>query len=235
MSLTGPLLTGTGWCRFPSDSTDRYWLPEGPNSNLLQSTAALQILTTNNTVFNFSYNFNDRTSQPPSTVMQTAITTTNQMTVNLGEVSNALFHLNLYFAELDPHPNVTSRLFGVNVPNTYDDNTLYTPIQLDLFNTSPPTPFIVDYETWGSYEAYSYVNKEVLDNVTAVMTIELYPLAGTSMGPLLNGLEYYDIIPVLNWTLLVTNQEGESPRACDSDNSSLDYALHASYVIKQML
>ncbi|KAH9536299.1 hypothetical protein CY35_17G100100 [Sphagnum magellanicum] len=163
---------GNGIVRSPDDDYDRYWFPlQGSNSTFLQSTnSGLQILMTNHSVLTLNgYDY------PPEEVMRTALTdTSGNMTISFPDTSSYEAYLSLYFAELDPTANTTSRIYYVNIPTC---GTLLTNrVLIDAkFNTSELSCNHIGY--------------------TDGWDIQLYqdPITPSPLGPLVNALELWEI------------------------------------------
>ncbi|CAM6012363.1 unnamed protein product [Sphagnum balticum] len=155
--------------RSPDDDYDRYWFPlQGSNSTFLQSTnSGLQILKTNHSVLTLNgYDY------APEAVMRTALTdTSGNMTISFPDTNSYEAYLSLYFAELDPTANTTSRIFYVNVPTFGTNLVLFD----SKFNTSEHTLKNIDY--------------------TNGWDINLYqdPITPSPLGPLVNALELLEV------------------------------------------
>jgi hypothetical protein len=177
-----------GYCRSPDDDYDRYWFPlQGSNSTFLQSTnSGLQILMTNHSVLTLNgYDY------PPEAVMRTALTdTSGNMTISFPDTNKSYeVYLLLFYAELDPTANTTSRIYYVNVPGSAP--LLTNLVLIDAkFNTS----------------AHSYSNMEYTNG----WDIHLYqdPIAHSPLGPLVNALELWEI-RVDQIATLTNPQDGE--------------------------
>jgi hypothetical protein len=179
---------GNGIVRSPDDDYDRYWFPlQGSNSTFLQSTnSGLQILMTNHSVLTLNgYDY------PPEAVMRTALTdTSGNMTISFPDTNKSYeVYLLLFYAELDPTANTTSRIYYVNVPGSAP--LLTNLVLIDAkFNTS----------------AHSYSNMEYTNG----WDIHLYqdPIAHSPLGPLVNALELWEI-RVDQIATLTNPQDGE--------------------------
>jgi hypothetical protein len=127
---------------------------------------------------------------PPEAVMRTALTdTSGNMTISFPDTNNYEAYLSLYFAELDPTANTTSRIYYVNV-------TGFAPRLTNLvlndakFNTSD----------------FSVNNIAYTDG----WDIQLYqdPITPSPLGPLVNALELWEI-RVDQIATLTNPQDGE--------------------------
>jgi len=112
---------------------------------------------------------------PPEEVMRTALTdTSGNMTISFPDTSSYEAYLSLYFAELDPTANTTSRIYYVNIPTC---GTLLTNrVLIDAkFNTSELSCNHIGY--------------------TDGWDIQLYqdPITPSPLGPLVNALELWEI------------------------------------------
>ncbi len=163
-----------GYCRFPDDDYDRYWFPvQKSNATLVQSTdSGLQNLTTNHSILPPSVNGFD---YPPDAVMRTALTdTTGNMTINFPADTNSYpVYLSLYYAELDPTANVTSREYYV-LPSEFYYPSFVNPI-LNL-TSNYPDALLLDFYYFG----YG-------------LDILLYPDPTSPLGPLVNALEFLKV------------------------------------------
>ncbi len=160
-----------GYCRFPDDVYDRYWFPvQKSNATLVQSTdSGLQNLTSNHSILPMSVNGYD---YPPDAVMRTALTDTRgNMTINFPADTNSYSaYLSLYYADLDPTANDTSRKYYVQLPDYYP--TFVNPI-LNLTNYYPDA-LLLDFEYYGNG-----------------LDVLLYPDPTSPLGPLVNALELF--------------------------------------------
>ncbi len=128
---------------------------------------------------------------PPEAVMRTALTdTSGNMTISFPDTNKSYeVYLLLFYAELDPTANTTSRIYYVNVPGSAP--LLTNLVLIDAkFNTS----------------AHSYSNMEYTNG----WDIHLYqdPIAHSPLGPLVNALELWEI-RVDQIATLTNPQDGE--------------------------
>ncbi|KAH9532394.1 hypothetical protein CY35_19G091000 [Sphagnum magellanicum] len=179
---------GNRFVRYPDDTYDRYWYPEGPNSTFLESTTPPpQILMTN-------HNIVENGISPdliPEAVIDTALTTTNGNITNItiffpdNYAYQAL--VIFYFAELNATANATSRQFYAQVPG-YETAFLNPLVNISqLFSAS--------YVPYGPLE-YS-----------AGWDIILYQdqTIYSPLGPLVNALEVLEISESV--MAILTNRE----------------------------
>jgi hypothetical protein len=163
-----------GYCRFPDDDYDRYWFPvQKSNTTLVQSTdSGLQNLTSNHSILPMSVNGFD---YPPDAVLRTALTdTAGNMTINLTADTNSYqAYLSLYYAELDPTANATSRNYYVLVPEFVP--FLLNPI-LNETNGLFPDAFSFYFPYYGNG-----------------LDIFLYRDPTSPLGPLVNALEFFKL------------------------------------------
>ncbi|CAK9212174.1 unnamed protein product [Sphagnum troendelagicum] len=134
---------GHGLVRHPDDEFDRYWFPiQGSNSTFIQSSSPLQSLVASKIVGNEGSTFGD----PPATVMDTALTSSGNITISFPDDYNYEYILSFYYAELNSTANASSRIFYLELP----DQTV----------SSPLGPIANALETW-----------EMSTNPMATMTI----------------------------------------------------------------
>jgi hypothetical protein len=169
-------------CRYPDDSFDRYWFPEGVNSTFVNvSTTPLQILS------NVSVIIDDaRWSYPPPAVLATALTTNTSMGISFRDTISEGY-LGLYFAELDPTANNYSRQFEIAIPQ------------------ASSSAVINPYKAVGLDTSYVVIFVDLLEvNYVQMFT---YPYSNTSgsLGPLVNALEFCELMQ--NEVALLTNDE----------------------------
>ncbi|KAH9530835.1 hypothetical protein CY35_19G004900 [Sphagnum magellanicum] len=112
---------GDGLVRHPDDEFDRYWFPiQGSNSTFIQSTSPLQSLVASKIV---GPN-NGLWGEPPETVMDTALTSSGNITITFPDNYNYEYILLFYYAELNSTANASSRNFYLEVP----DQTVPSPL-----------------------------------------------------------------------------------------------------------
>ncbi|CAN5964077.1 unnamed protein product, partial [Sphagnum jensenii] len=111
---------GDGLVRHPDDEFDRYWFPiQGSNSTFIQSTSPLQSLVARQIVGEAG-----AWGDPPETVMDTALTSSGNITISFPDDYNYEYILSLYYAELNSTANASSRIFYVEV----QDQTVSSPL-----------------------------------------------------------------------------------------------------------
>ncbi|CAK9869304.1 unnamed protein product [Sphagnum jensenii] len=112
---------GDGLVRHPDDEFDRYWFPvQGSNSRFIQSTSPLQSLVASKIVRNEGLTWGD----PPAAVMDTALTSSGEITISFPDDYNYEYILSFYYAELNSTANASSRIFYLNV----QDQTVSGPL-----------------------------------------------------------------------------------------------------------
>ncbi|CAK9212198.1 unnamed protein product [Sphagnum troendelagicum] len=112
---------GDGLVRHPDDEFDRYWFPiQGSNSTFIQSTSPLQSLDASKIVGNGGSTWGD----PPATVMDTALTSSGNITISFPDEYNYQYILSFYSAELNSTANASSRIFYLEV----EDQTVSSPL-----------------------------------------------------------------------------------------------------------
>ncbi len=179
-----------GYCRHPDDEFDRYWFPiQGSNSTFIESFSPLQSLVASKIVGNEGSTWGD----PPAAVMDTALTSSSNITISFPDYYNYEYILSFYYAELNSTANASSRIFYLEVqgsspgdsflnPNSKSSNAVFS-ARIDLY--------------W--HIAY----KPGAD-------IVLYPdqTLSSSLGPIANALETWEMStnPMATMT---NNQDGE--------------------------
>jgi hypothetical protein len=173
-------------CRFPDDSFDRYWFPEGVNSKFVNiSTTPLQSLSNVSVIIDGAV-----WSYPPPAVLETALTTTNSMRISFPDTISEGY-LGLYFAELDPTANNYSRQFEIKIPQALESQVM-NPYNL----------------AGGLDTVYVLIFYDLLEVNYVEMMIDPYSNTSGSSGPLVNALEFCELMQ--NEVALLTNdQDGE--------------------------
>jgi hypothetical protein len=172
-------------CRYPDDSFDRYWFPEGVNSTFVNtSPTPLQLLRNVSTIID-----KGRSSYPPPAVLETALTTANRMRISFPDTISRGY-LALYWAELDPTANNYSRQFDIRIPQ-------YSKIS----GVNP-------YDSHGLDNASALIFTDLLEVNYLDMIIDPNSNTSLSLGPLVNALEFVELMQ--NEVALLTNdQDGE--------------------------
>jgi hypothetical protein len=125
--------------------------------------------------------------EPPEAVMDTALTSSPNMTISFPDTYSYQYVLSFYYAELDPTANATSRQFFFLMPG---DPSIH------VFNPFPM--FSCHYElSW--YNTF-----------TPGSGIDMYENKNSSstMGPLANALELFEM-STNHMAGLTNNQDGE--------------------------
>jgi hypothetical protein len=171
-------------CRYPDDSFDRYWFPEGVNSTFVNtSTPPLRSLS------NVSVIIDKHPYIYPPAVLETALTTTNGMGISFPDTISRGY-LGLYFAELDPTANNYSRQFEIRISQASASQVM------NPYNS-------VGKDTFCGVIFYDLLEVNYLD-----MIIDPYANDSVSLGPLVNALEFCELMQ--NEVALLTNdQDGE--------------------------
>jgi hypothetical protein len=173
-------------CRYPDDSFDRYWFPEGVNSTFVNtSTTLLQSLSNVSVIIDGAL-----ASYPPPAVLETALTTTNSMRISFPDTISEGY-LGLFFAELDPTANNYSRQFEIQIP------------QASRSQVVNPYKSTGGLDTLADFIGFDLLEVNYLDMIN-------YPYSNTSvsLGPLVNALEFCELMQ--NEVALLTNdQDGE--------------------------
>ncbi|KAG0614721.1 hypothetical protein M758_6G198900 [Ceratodon purpureus] len=166
---------GSALIRYPKDFDDRYWHPEGATSSYLRSTTTPVLA-----LGAFARITDESTFWPPSTVMQTAVATSGNLTSYMlppgsATYANSAFLL-LHFAELDPSASNTSREFYIDIGDGREP-TLMNPY--------------TDSKTPGPYSRTSWLFWDRTIGPTTLLT--LYPTAVSLRGPILNAMEVFSV------------------------------------------
>ncbi|CAK9266667.1 unnamed protein product [Sphagnum jensenii] len=103
---------GDGLVRHPDDEFDRYWFPiQGSNSTFIQSTSPLQTLVASKIVGNEGIIW----GEPPARVMDTALTSSGNITISFPDDYNYEYILSFYYAELNSTANASSQNFYLEI------------------------------------------------------------------------------------------------------------------------
>jgi hypothetical protein len=179
-----------GYCRHPDDEFDRYWFPiQGSNSTFIQSTSPLQSLVASKIV---GPN-NGIWDETPATVMDTALTSSGNITITFPDHYNYEYILTLYYAELNSTANASSRFFYIDVP------------------TSAPRDILVNPYSNSSNGPFSAVPRLFWDlSYTPGTDIVLYPdqTVSSPLGPIANALETWEV-STNQIATMTNNQDGE--------------------------
>ncbi|CAK9213885.1 unnamed protein product [Sphagnum troendelagicum] len=163
---------GDGLVRHPDDQFDRYWFPiQGSNSTFIQSTSPLQSLVASQIVGNGESIW----GYPPATVMDTALTSSGNITISIPDDYNYVYILSFYYAEFNSTANAGSRIFYLEVPGQGDM----------LLNPYSDTSNAVFSPTVIVFSAIAY---------TPGADIVLYPdqTVSSPLGPIANALETWE-------------------------------------------
>ncbi len=178
-----------GCCRHPDDEFDRYWFPiQGSNSTFIHSTSPLQSLVASKT----GGPNNRLWGEPPETVIDTALTSSGNITITFPDHYNYEYILSFYYAELNSTANASSRIFFLHVP-------------------TGPRDFLLNPYSNGS-NAVSSAAVELYWELpyTPGTDIVLYPdeTFSSPLGPIANALETWEMStnPLATMT---NNQDGE--------------------------
>jgi hypothetical protein len=179
-----------GHCRHPDDEFDRYWFPiQGSNSTFIQSTSPLQSLVASK-IIEFT---NQLPGEPPATVIDTALTSSGNITITFPDDYSYQYTLSFYFAELNSTANASSRNFYLAVPGSYYGSVLLNPYSnhsAGVFSSTAELYWDLPY--------------------TPGTDIVLYPDQAVSspLGPIANALETFEMStnPMATMT---NNQDGE--------------------------
>jgi len=149
------------------------------------STTALQSLSNVSVIID-----GDIWGYPPPAVLETALTTTNSMRISFPDTISEGY-LGLYFAELDPTANNYSRQFKIQIPQA-SASEIMNPYNL----------------AGGLDTLYEMLFYELLEVNYLDMIIDPYSNTSVSLGPLVNALEFCELMQ--NEVALLTNdQDGE--------------------------
>ncbi|CAM6034646.1 unnamed protein product [Sphagnum compactum] len=170
---------GNGIIRYPGDIVDNYWFPIKSNSSYVQSTAQVEALTATGRV---------NATFPPEAVMNTALTTNGNMTINIPFTQDYISVMKLYFAELNPNASASSREFFVRV-------SYYSATRL----VNPVNP-LVDGGGLGGFEDIDYYGR-----VANYITLSKSHSISTALGPLVNALETFELSQ--NQFAILTNEQ----------------------------
>ncbi|KAH8946588.1 hypothetical protein BDL97_12G103800 [Sphagnum fallax] len=175
---------GNRFVRYPDDSYDQYWYPEGSNSTFLESTTPPpQILMTN-------HNIDENMISPvliPEAVIDTALTTTNgNITIIFPDNYTYNAVVIFYYAELDATANATSRQFYLQ-PTDYPPIVINPIVDASKFTVSNAGYLDVSYVA--GWDIVLYQDQTIY----------------SPLGPLVNALEVLEISE--NFMTILTNHE----------------------------
>jgi len=177
-----------GYCRYPDDDFDRYWFPiQRSNSTFIQSTSPLQSLVASKEV-----NDSGLWGKPPVTVMDTALTSSGNITITFPDNYIYAYILSFYYAELNSTANASSRNFYLGVPG-FPGDTLLNP-----YSNSSNGVFS------SFQELYWYL---VYIPGTDIV---LYPdqTVSSPLGPIVNALESWEV-STISMAPMTDDQDGE--------------------------
>ncbi|CAM6041542.1 unnamed protein product [Sphagnum compactum] len=166
---------GDGLVRYPDDEFDRYWFPiQGSNSTFIQSTSPLQSLVASKIVGGNNKLYGD----PPATVMDTALTSSGNITITFPDDYSYQYILSFYDAELNSTANASSRNFFLEVPGSYTGFVLLNPYS---------------NATNSAFRATGYLYWQL--PYTPGTDIVLYPdqTVSSPLGPIANALETWEM------------------------------------------
>jgi hypothetical protein len=178
-----------GYCRHPDDEFDRYWFPiQGSNSTFIQSTSPLQSLVASK-ILGFT---NAVYGEPPATVIDTALTSSGNITITFPDDYSYQYILLFYYAELNSTANASSRIFYIDVPTSKPRDDLLNPYSDSSNRVFWPCELYLEFP------------------YTPGTDIVLYPdqTVSSPLGPIANALERWEMStnPMATMT---NNQDGE--------------------------
>ncbi|CAK9266671.1 unnamed protein product, partial [Sphagnum jensenii] len=159
----------------PDDEFDRYWFPiQGSNSTFIKSDSPLQSLVASKIVGNEGSTW----GEPPATVMDTALTSSGNITISFPDYYNYEYILSFYFADLNSTANASSRIFYLEVQGSYPEDTFLNP-----YSESSNAVFSAHIDLYWDI-AY-----------TPGAAIRLYPdqTVSSPLGPIANALETWEM------------------------------------------
>ncbi|CAK9212176.1 unnamed protein product [Sphagnum troendelagicum] len=160
---------GHGLVRHPDDEFDRYWFPiQGSNSTFIQSTSPLQSVVASKSIEGLW-------DEPPEIVMDTALTSTGNITITFPDDYSYNWILSFYTAEFDSTANASSRNFYLQIPEETD--------LLNPYSNSSDTAFS------------ALVDVLMNDSYTPGTDIVLYPdqTVSSPLGPIASALEVWEL------------------------------------------
>ncbi|CAK9266720.1 unnamed protein product, partial [Sphagnum jensenii] len=180
---------GDGLVRHPDDEFDRYWFPvQGSNSTFIQSTSPLQSLVASKIVGNEGATWGD----PPAAVMDTALTSSGEITISFPDDYNYEYILSFYYAELNSTANASSRIF-----------------YLDVQGSSPGDSFLNPYSESSNavFSAHIDLYWDIAYTPGADIVLYLDQTVSSPLGPIANALETWEMStnPMATMT---NNQDG---------------------------
>ncbi len=187
-----------GYCRHPDDEFDRYWFPiQGSNSTFIHSTSPLQSLVSSQILNNALWGL------PPETVMNTALTSTGNITITFPDNYSYEYILSFYYAELDSTASDSSRNFYLEVPSSSPEDILLNPFS-NGSDSGPADPQSNTFIIAPVIKLYWYLL------FTPGMDIVLYPdqTVSSPLGPIVNALDSWEI-STNSMATMTNDQDGE--------------------------
>jgi hypothetical protein len=148
--------------RYPDDPVDHYWFPIKWNSSYVQSTIQPVETLTAKGLVNVTF--------PPSVVMNTALTTDGNMTIDIPFTQSYGWYMVIFFAELDPNATANSREFYLEV-------TSARVLLMNLFEFKGWVWAIEYFNSANQFHIDLYKNQSI----------------STPLGPLVNALEIFQV------------------------------------------
>jgi hypothetical protein len=164
-----------GYCRHPDDEFDRYWFPiQWSNSTFIQSSSPLQSLVASKIVGNEGSTWGD----PPAKVMDTALTSSGNITISFPADYNYEYILSFYYAEFNSTANASSRIF-----------------YLEVQGSSPGDSFLNPYCESSNAVFSAHIDLYWEIAYTPGADIFLYPdqTVSSPLGPIANALETWEM------------------------------------------
>ncbi|CAK9869247.1 unnamed protein product [Sphagnum jensenii] len=195
---------GDGLVRHPDDEFDRYWFPiQGSNSTFIQSTSPLQTLVASKIV-------GDEViipGEPPATVMDTALTSSGNITISFPDDYNYEYILSFYYAELNSTANASSRNFYLEVQGGSEGAVLLNPY----------------YASTAAFTADIYLYQDIA--YTPGADIVLYPdqTVSSPLGPIANALETWEM-STNSMATMTNNQDAIAIEEIKSSMNLIDWS-----------
>jgi hypothetical protein len=162
MFLLPWFLDVAGIHRYPDDPVDHYWFPIKWNSSYVQSTIQPVETLTAKGLVNVMFS--------PSVVMNTALTTDGNMTIDIPFTHSYGWYMVIFLAELDPNATANSREFYLEVSSA-------RVLLLNLFESKGEVWAIDYFNSVNQFHIDLYKNQSI----------------STPLGPLMNALEVFQV------------------------------------------
>ncbi|CAK9212180.1 unnamed protein product [Sphagnum troendelagicum] len=181
---------GDGLVRHPDDEFDRYWFPiQRSNSTFIQSTSPLQTLVASKIVGNDGSVWGD----PPATVMDTALTSSGNITISFPDDYNYEYILSFYYGDLNSTTNGFYPQFSKVGQDSFSEDSAMNPYYSsnEQFSAHILLYWQLDYTPGADIVLYpDHTVSSLLGPIAALETWEM------STNPMATMTNYQDAIAI---------------------------------------